>query len=207
MENRKTDRRVQRTRQALLDAMLELMREKGYEALTVEEITARANLGRTTFYLHYRDKEDLLLERFRALQDELVRQVDQVPLATWRVQLQNKEGSHLPVRPFLLLFEHAAEHADFYRLVFRSQGASDVEARLRALIAHGAEALRQLKSREGLQLTDEVPFEVFTHYYAGALLGLLAWWLEQDTPYSPDEMALMFQRLLLPGVRQMLGIE
>jgi hypothetical protein len=60
----KTDRRVLRTRAALRQALMELIREKGYEALTVEEITQHANLGRATFYLHYRDKDDLLLEEF-----------------------------------------------------------------------------------------------------------------------------------------------
>ena len=70
-----TDRRVQRTRQALREALLSLMKEKDYNAITVEEITARANLGRTTFYLHYKDKEALLLEKFADLIQELVQEI------------------------------------------------------------------------------------------------------------------------------------
>ena len=60
----KTDRRIQRTRQSLRTALLELIKEKGYDAISIEEITERANVGRATFYLHYKDKEDLLLEDF-----------------------------------------------------------------------------------------------------------------------------------------------
>ena len=60
----KTDRRIQRTRQSLRNALLELIKEKGFDAISTEEITERANVGRATFYLHYKDKEDLLLEEF-----------------------------------------------------------------------------------------------------------------------------------------------
>ena len=56
MKNNKTDRRIQRTRQALHSALLELTKEKGYDSISIEEITAHANVGRATFYLHYKDK-------------------------------------------------------------------------------------------------------------------------------------------------------
>ena len=55
----KTDRRIQRTRQSLRTALLTLIKEKGYDAISIEEITERANVGRATFYLHYKNKEDL----------------------------------------------------------------------------------------------------------------------------------------------------
>jgi AcrR family transcriptional regulator len=79
----KPDRRVQRTRAALRQSLMELIREKGYEALTVEEVARRANLGRATFYLHYHDKDDLLLEEFSLLARERVQALSAIPFAAW----------------------------------------------------------------------------------------------------------------------------
>lgn len=61
MSDKQLDRRVRRTRRALQDSLTSLILEKGYDAVTVEDITDRADLGRTTFYLHYKDKEELLI--------------------------------------------------------------------------------------------------------------------------------------------------
>ena len=65
MSDEKTDRRIQRTRELLRKALMELIDEKGYDAVTIQDITERANLGRTTFYLHYQSKEDLFLDHRR----------------------------------------------------------------------------------------------------------------------------------------------
>src|SRR5690348_4163921 len=68
MEIKRGSRQVQRTKQLLEEACIALILEKGYEAVTVQDILDRANVGRSTFYVHYRDKEDLLMSRFQALQ-------------------------------------------------------------------------------------------------------------------------------------------
>src|SRR3990172_2299341 len=57
----KTDRRIQRTREVLQKALIELISERGYDAITIQDIVDRANVGRTTFYLHYRSKDDLFM--------------------------------------------------------------------------------------------------------------------------------------------------
>ena len=60
MESRKVDRRIQRTRQLLDDALIELILEKGYDKITVQNIVDQANAGRSTFYSHFLDKDDLM---------------------------------------------------------------------------------------------------------------------------------------------------
>ena len=77
-----TDRRVQRTRKALRSALLELIKEKGYDSVSVEEITQRANLGRATFYLHYKDKEDLLVDEFNEIVNERARIISDIPFSS-----------------------------------------------------------------------------------------------------------------------------
>ena len=81
MNGKKTDRRVLRTRRALREALLSLILEQGYESVTIEEITDRADVGRTTFYLHYRDKEELLLECINGAVDDLVEEVSSIPVS------------------------------------------------------------------------------------------------------------------------------
>ena len=82
-EHEKQDRRVRRTRRALRKALNDLMEEKGYDQVTIEDLTERADIGRTTFYLHYSAKQDLLLEQFGEMIDQLVAQLSQIPLSAW----------------------------------------------------------------------------------------------------------------------------
>lgn len=195
MKTHKTDRRVVRTRRALKDAMLSLVLESGYDGVTVEQITAHADLGRTTFYLHYRDKEDLLLESIRELIDDLV--------ACIRI-------SEAP--PILLAFQHAADNADLYRIILRGEGAYRAVERLRKTIIQTIEALFEeyihaLPSAEQDRIKAALPLEVFTNYFAGSLLGMLTWWLEGARPYSPEEMAEMFRQLFFNGATETLGVQ
>ena len=102
----KTDRRIQRTRQFLRTALLELIKEKGYDAISIEEITERANVGRATFYLHYKDKEDLLLEEFREMANEKVQVLAEIPFSAWLqsgryCRCQRKKDRLLPCSLFL----------------------------------------------------------------------------------------------------------
>ena len=82
-KSNKTDRRIQRTRQALRTALLELTKEKAYDSISIEEITERADVGRATFYLHYKDKEDLLLEQFSEMANEKVQLISEIPFTDW----------------------------------------------------------------------------------------------------------------------------
>jgi AcrR family transcriptional regulator len=178
----KTDRRTLRTRRMLRDSLLSLILEKGYDAVTIEEITERADLGRTTFYLHYKDKEDLLLKSIEAISHELLSQISDNP-------------------PIPLVFQHAAENADLYRIILRGEGAYRATGWLREMISSAARDFLVMK-----QAHENLPIEVFSNYFAGSLLGLLTWWLESDMPYPPEEMAEMYRKLFFQGARQVLGL-
>lgn len=211
------DRRVNRTRRALQDALQELIVEKGYEAVTVEEITDRANLGRTTFYLHYRDKEDLLLEGFSELVDDLFGEIAHYPLSAWMAvyadytqtgESAGRPGSPSLTTPIRMIFSHARENADLYRLVLRGEGLHRVSTRLRDFINTAVKAFLQIKTEaEGMRLETLVPIDVFSNYFAITLIGMVTWWLENDTPYPVEKMAQMFEQLFLPGARQVIQIK
>ncbi len=192
------DRRVSRTRRLLREALTGLILEKGYDAVTIEDITRRADLGRTTFYLHYRDKEHLFLESIEQSADELARQIEQIPVEM--LFNESGEGAGLPIA---LVFEHAAQNADLYRAMLRSEGSIKATSRrLRELTPQYAlEFTRRWWERRGLTSEPHMPLEVMAQFFAASLLGTLVWWLEAGMPYPARQMAAFFRRLVLDGLR------
>lgn len=204
----RVDRRVRRTRRALRQALLDLMDEKGYDEVTVEEITSRADIGRTTFYLHYRAKQDLLLEQFGELVDELVNQLSQTPFSAWLQSGEVKALEEHPTRPISIIFHHAADNAELYRIVLRGDGVDQASERLRVIMTNALDSFFQNKMEsEDEQVKLQMPKEIFVNYFAGALLNVIKWWLEADMPYAPEEMEGMIFQLLIPGASQLLGLE
>lgn len=203
---RKIDRRVSRTRRLLRDALFALMLEKGFEAVTIEEITGRADLGRTTFYLHYRDKEDLLMESLSELVNDLIEQLASLPGPTARL---NENGGEAYAAPAVrLAFEHVAQNADIYRLILRGEGTYSANQRVRELVSRAIASLfSTLEAREHVRFQPQVPMEIFLQFVAGSWMGLTSWWLENRLPLPAEQMAVLYQQMLMRGARQILGLE
>ncbi|MCI0521242.1 MAG: TetR/AcrR family transcriptional regulator [Chloroflexi bacterium] len=202
---RKLDRRIYRTRRQLQEALFSIILEKGFEAVTVEEITSRADLGRTTFYLHYRDKEDLLMASIGELVNELIDQMSNLTLADWNMESGEATTSIAPVST--LPFHHVAQNARLYKIILRGEGTYTVLRRLHEIIVNASSQLiTRLAEREKLNLNPAMSMDVFMNYIAGAWMGLIGWWLENDMPYSPEEMASMFQKLTMRGASGMLKV-
>lgn len=205
----KTDRRIQRTRQALRKALMELIGEKGYDTISVEEITQRANLGRATFYLHYKDKEDLLVDEFSELANERAHTLSEIPFSAWLPDYENQEHTieNRPTEPFLMVFQHVANHADIYRILLQNEKSDRILERIRKIVAQSITEFMQKKiENDPIPILFEVPIELLAAYFSGALLSCVDWWLEQGASYSPEEMTRMFQRLFFPGARKILGV-
>lgn len=185
MTEEKQDRRTQRTVEALIHALMALMEGKHYDAISVQDIVQQANVGRSTFYAHFENKDDLLIGGFSHLLDHLVEEI------------VLDEAGQVVFAP-AMLFRHAHGHYDVYRTLLWGSGfellmqdghaafSEKIEKRLTALLA-GAE--------------HEVPLPVAASTLAGGLLILVKWWLDNKMPYGPDEMNDMFQKLVMPGMR------
>jgi AcrR family transcriptional regulator len=187
---KKLDRRVQRTRRMLRDALIEVILEKGYEAVTVQDITERADLRRATFYLHYRDKEELLLTALEETFEELVKQIESV------MQSDGLAGK-TQLEPYLVTFKHVEANQDLYRSILCGQGAAVIAQRIRDYLANHV--------HNGLALDAmTVPSDVLANYIAGTELALITWWLEHNRPYSAEHMARMTHRLILNGAQGVL---
>ena len=197
MKQNKQDRRSQRTYQLVSAALLALMLEKRYDAITVQDILDRANIGRSTFYTHYFDKEDVLVSMIERMIDALSRQI------------QEGEAGH-DILPGLGLFRHTQEQYQLYQALvrghpMRGQGEEvlwkTIRTRLSSRIEHS------LASAHARKHSPSVPLSVMSQYLAGAFLNLLEWWLEAEMPYSPEQMYEIFKQLALPGVWATIGEE
>jgi AcrR family transcriptional regulator len=190
---KKLDRRQQRTRQLLRDALVALILERGFDALTIQDITERADLRRATFYLHYKDKEELLLTVLQAMFDDLVSQIMplmQDDLLAGKTQLE----------PFLVTFRHVHANRDLYGMLLNSQAGAMIARRIRDYLA--AFVIKGLAATPPEAL--DLPKPLLANYLAGAEMGLITWWLDTETPYSVEAMAQTAHRLILHGVLDVL---
>ena len=194
--NKKVDRRIQRTKKALREAVLELTVEIGFEKLTIEQITERANLGRTTFYLHYNDKHELLLD---SLQTQINTLFDEI-YSPENIEKWINEG----IDPRKLVFEYIAENPELYKVLFTNQVSGEVFNKFRGYFSSILETITEA-IQEKHNLTPKLPNAVITNYVSGSLLGLLIWWLENDMPYPPEEIYQMYHTLLSEGAVKSIG--
>jgi AcrR family transcriptional regulator len=182
MKTAKEDRRSKRTRQLLGSALIELMLEKRYDAITVQDILDRANIGRSTFYSHYKDKEDLLISEIA----RVIHELDEHTSA-----LGHAPGALLPSLEF---FRHVQQQRHLLRTFI---WGNSVEVLMRDFQAHLGKVVEQnllsLSSRG--HFTSLIPLPVVSSFVASTFLLLLRWWLENDMRYSPEAMDEMFQTL------------
>lgn len=181
----KQDRRSQRTRHLLSEALVELIREKGYNTITVSDIIDRANVGRSTFYAHYRDKDDLLA-------GELDRVIEVLSLD---IPHESYEGNSF--FSSLGLFRHVGDEYELYKALVWSSGVD-------LLFKHVQKSLSQ-RIEHGLQASKkefDVPVSILANFVAGSFLTLLKWWLDNKMIYSPEQMDEIFLKLTMPGIEK-----
>jgi AcrR family transcriptional regulator len=191
MQEKNEDRRIQRTRKALQDALLALILEKGYEAVTIQDVIDRANVGRSTFYLHFQDKDALFFSEFETLRTLFERHLLSQPMmdtSPWNLSLA--------------MFRHAQENRQLYTALAGKQGGNlaltHIQKYLGSLLR--VHLKQQFPQKENLP----VPLEILAHYLINAFMSLLTWWLDHDLPYPAERMNDMFRQLTQPGVEALM---
>ena len=188
LKKAQTDRRIQRTRQALHGALVELILEKGFEKVTVQDVIDRANIGRSTFYLHYRDMEDLLLGGFENLWVLLEHHLvgDAVPAASvWDLSL--------------VVFQHAQRYTKVHKAVIGKQSGRLMFAHLHKYLS----VLIRERLKHRWSKNTPVPLDFVVHHLTSSLISSLTWWLDHDMPCSPEQMNAMFRQLTQPAIDAM----
>jgi AcrR family transcriptional regulator len=180
----KTDRRTSRTKRSLSEALVELIKEKRFDDITVQNVIDRADVGRSTFYSHFRDKEDLFQRDWERFLDGFAQQIN------WA-----KAGAG-PFVPVVYLFSHLPEYHHFYRGLVRSRKTDAVFKSGRIYLSQKMDTA--LASHIQNRPTPPIPVPILANYLASELFALLQWWLDQDMPYPPERMDEIFHELVTP---------
>jgi AcrR family transcriptional regulator len=186
------DRRAARTRATLHHALMSLVREKGYDAVTVDDICEAAHVGRSTFYGHYASKDDLKRRGLVAhLRRELLEHRENA-LATSGHAGERRLAFSLP------LFEHARNHIEAYRALVGSRGGEIALGAIREILS---DLLRkELAANGDAASADAMPRELVIQIVIGAYMTVLTWWLDGGAKLPPHRIDAMFRRLATEGL-------
>lgn len=188
-KRRTKDRRVQRTRKLLQEALTEMMIEKGYEAATVQDIIDRANVGRATFYAHFADKQTLLSSSLEDLRAHLVERQQEALGATGGPDVRGLGFS-------LAMLEHAQGHLPLWKAIVGRESGALVMQRLHRTIVELAGIDLDALGFKGTPTQRELAAQ----FVAGAFMGVLRWWLDGDAELPPSEVDIIVRRLVMQGL-------
>jgi len=183
---KKPDLRVRRTRDALGSALIALIQEKPINEITVQDVLDRACVGRSTFYLHFRDKDDLLISQLEMF----------LEFMSTVLSVRNDKSSR--VAPVEEMFAHIGNQNKLYRVLSDSGHLKEFFDLAEGYFARGIEQrlvesgrLRNVPSRELAARASAL---------SGSLLSLLRWWLDRGEKETPKEMDLIFHRMVWKGM-------
>jgi AcrR family transcriptional regulator len=187
-EQKPRDRRIQKTQKLLHEALGSLIREKPYDEIVVKEILDRANVGRSTFYMHYRDKDELLAS---GIHDMLQ--------AVHAAEFPKSGKRHERIIRFSLpVFEHIHRHRQAGAAGMGTRGRAIIHEHLQkvlaGLIAHDIGNALQSRPRTA----NRIPSELLVQYIASTFVLVLNWWAETDSPLKPKEINDLFCALTAP---------
>lgn len=157
---------------------MELVVEKGYHQITVQELADRADVGRSTFYSHYETKDALLV----GLLDRLVKDIEG--------ELDTEPSGGFPGDfSAMAVFRHVAANAHIFKALIGRGGIDLVERAALELLTERAKSA--LKPADGTRIPDDIR----AAFLAGSLMALVAWWVENDMPHPPETMANAFNEM------------
>ena len=183
------DRRIQRTRKVLQDALIELILEKEYDKVTVQDVIDRANVGRSTFYSHYKDIDDLFLNGFENLwslfDDHLTGQTPR-NATVWNLSL--------------IVFQHAQNYTGVYKALVGKQGGTLMSAHMHKYLS----ILIGNTLKPVWNADKPIPLDFVVHHLVSSLTASLTWWVNHNLPYPAERMNEMYQQLSQPAIEKML---
>jgi AcrR family transcriptional regulator len=218
-----TDLRIRRTKAALREALIDLISEKGFDAVTVGDIAERAMINRATFYRHCQDKYELVASIFQETVDTLISDLGHPPddidtIYQWHTELfatPYLESAH-PVGPevqsaidaWIKFFEHFARHARLYRAMLGRRGSTWFTAQMIDYLKDSFYKHSQASKLLSLQRPDSnMPLDVGLACAASWLVSVLTWWLENGTEYSPEQIVVWSMCTMSRGIHYAMGFD
>ena len=184
---RKPDRRIERTRNRLGNSLIALIQEKPIDEVTVREVLDRAGVGRSTFYVHYRDKDDLFLSELEQ------------GLEMWTTTLSRQQEISNRVAPVAEFFAHVASAKRLHRALVNSGRIEAFFELAQGYFARGIE--QRIKQSTDVRNPYQHELTACANAFAGGLLSLLRWWLERGGKESPRAMDELFHRMVWRGLQ------
>jgi AcrR family transcriptional regulator len=191
MERDGQDRRTRNTRQRLRQALLELLKKNRYGDISIQDITERADVARSTFYTHYVDKDDLLTGAHGIFAENL----DQQMTAHAGVDGSSAFSS-------LQWFHHIQAQGEILKVIAKDPAMDLAMKTLRGIIHRSVE--EGLQAHAGMDENAGIPTSVTVDYLTDALLSLIKWWFAHGMTHTPEEMDDMFRRLVTPGIQSIM---
>lgn len=190
MAQKVVDARGSRTKAALQRAFKSLLQRKAYESIAVDEICKAANVGRSTFYTHFRSKDDLKRSGLESLRRQLV--------ARQKTNRAHGENRPPPMSFTFDLFAHARDHVDHYRTLVGGRGGTVILGKLKDTVAGLVRA--ELATAFTWKASDSVEREAAVQYVVGAFMALLTWWLDRGATMPVERIDELFRRFMRDGV-------
>src|SRR6266508_3761341 len=182
--NTKTDPRVRRTRRILRDALVSLILEKDYSAISIKEITDRADVAYITFFRHYNGSDELLMEVLDEGLAELLHHIE---------TLAGKSEDPANAVEGKLIFEYIRQESDLFRILLKSQGV----ARIRKSVIQKIAMMYQDSCAFLQRPYNRIPSNIASNHIATSLLALIEWWLENKMSPPPAQIGKIYKALII----------
>ncbi|MFE6170182.1 TetR/AcrR family transcriptional regulator [Viridibacillus arvi] len=202
MSDIKVDRRIIKTKKVIRNALTELMADKGFDAITVRDLTEKADINRGTFYLHYHDKYDLLAQS----EEEVLLKLKEIGLNLKNLNLNDIQFFYTQNQPapFLIeLFEYLQENSDFMNVILGPKGDPSFQVKIKEVIRQNIIQNLFIKLKKEDML---VPVDMFIAYVTSAHLGVIQQWLNSGMKQTPYEISLILFNLTVQGPRASIGL-
>ena len=203
MSKEAIDRRIVRTKKMIRDSLIELIMEKGFNAITVKDLTSKADINRGTFYLHYQDKYDLLEQ----CENEIIHEIEQIGKAIHHLNPKETYNQSFREEPFpfaIKLFEYFRDHADFIKVILGSQANPSFQLKLKKVLKlNMLQHIEKKINKEELM----IPVEFLPAYVISAYIGVIQHWLENGMEHTPREMSLILAKLTILGPGYVTGMK
>ncbi|MEH7332034.1 TetR-like C-terminal domain-containing protein [Neobacillus drentensis] len=186
-ENTRVDPRILRTRQLIKDALIDLLQEMELNKITVNRIAERATINRVTFYLHYRDIQDMMEKMAQEMAEDIE---DIMRSATDKESTGETDSLMLES-----LLEHIAENGKFYKVVLGTRRTPIFTERLLKILT---EAITK-RTENSFRAATGIQRDVAIWYGSSALIGTIVAWLRNDMPYTPQYLAKQLTMLFRIG--------
>lgn len=177
------------TQKMLRDVLIELSLEKGYEQISVKDIVERAEIDRSTFYLHFKSKEELFNKSQEMLVDDLIARLPATPV---------------PFAGVAISFQHMAENVKLYQVILELSGESQYAQFMHDYIVQNVRPIIEQRLQAEASPNHEIELDLVVNFVVGAFRSTARWWLKEGMPHSPAEMTQIFSRFVMRGLSSLM---